>query len=116
MKCGLLGRKLGHSYSPQIHGMLGTYDYTLFEKEPEELEAFLRFGDFTGINVTIPYKKAVVPFCDVLTPLARELGSVNTLVRLGDGRLMGENTDAWGGWAWTAGAKRPWFWAAAARP
>ena len=53
MKCGLLGRKLGHSYSPQIHGMLGTYDYTLFEKEPEELEAFLRFGDFTGINVTI---------------------------------------------------------------
>ena len=56
MKCGLLGRKLGHSYSPQIHGFLGDYPYVLMEKEPEELEAFLRSGDFTRINVTIPYK------------------------------------------------------------
>ena len=96
MNCGLLGRKLGHSYSPAIHAMLGDYEYRLYEKEPEELEEFIRTADFQGLNVTIPYKKAVVPFCDVLTPLAAELGSVNTLVRLGDGRLMGENTDAWG--------------------
>ena len=96
MNCGLLGRKLGHSYSPAIHAMLGDYEYRLYEKEPEELEEFIRTADFQGLNVTIPYKKAVVPFCDLLTPLARELGSVNTLVRLGDGRLMGENTDAWG--------------------
>ena len=53
MKCGLLGRKLGHSYSPQIHGMLGDYSYTLFEKEPEQLASFLKDGDFAGINVTI---------------------------------------------------------------
>ena len=96
MKCGLLGRKLGHSYSPQIHGMLGTYDYTLFEKEPEELEAFLRFGDFTGINVTIPYKKDVIPFLDELSPVARRLGAVNTVVRRADGSLYGHNTDYFG--------------------
>ena len=54
MKCGLLGRKLGHSYSPQIHAHLGDYPYTLFEKEPEEIESFLKTEDFTGINVTVP--------------------------------------------------------------
>ncbi|MBQ4577917.1 MAG: shikimate kinase [Clostridia bacterium] len=96
MHCGLLGRKLGHSYSPAIHAMLADYEYKLYEKEPEELDAFLRTADFQGLNVTMPYKKAVVPYCDLLTPLAEELGSVNTLVRLGDGRLMGDNTDAWG--------------------
>ena len=64
MKCGLLGRKLGHSYSPQIHKMLGSYSYALFEKEPEELEAFLKNGEFSGINVTVPYKKAVLPYLD----------------------------------------------------
>ena len=96
MNCGLLGRKLGHSYSPAIHAMLADYTYRLYEKEPEELEDFVRTGDFQGLNVTIPYKKAVVPCCDLLTPLAQELGSVNTLVRLGDGRLLGDNTDAWG--------------------
>ena len=57
MKCGLLGRKLGHSYSPQIHSYLGDYSYELFEKEPEEIGAFLKDSDFTGINVTVPYKK-----------------------------------------------------------
>ena len=66
MKCGLLGRKLGHSYSPQIHGLLGEYSYELFEKEPEQLAAFLKDGDFTGINVTIPYKKDVIPYLDEL--------------------------------------------------
>ena len=57
MKCGVLGRKLGHSYSPQIHKHLGDYEFHIFEKEPEELADFLQNGDFSGTNVTIPYKK-----------------------------------------------------------
>ena len=73
MNCGLLGRKLGHSYSPRIHAHLGSYRYALFEKEPEELEAFLKNGDFTGLNVTIPYKKDVIPYLDELSPAAERL-------------------------------------------
>ena len=95
MKCGLLGRKLGHSYSPQIHAMLGKYTYTLFEKEPEEIETFLQNGDWTGINVTVPYKKAVIPYLDELTPIAGRLGAVNTIVRR-NGKLTGHNTDYFG--------------------
>ena len=93
IKCGLLGRSLSHSYSPQIHGMLGTYSYRLFEKEPEDLEFFLKEGDFTGINVTIPYKKDVIPYLDMLSPTAQKLGAVNTIIRQKDGRLYGHNTD-----------------------
>ena len=96
MKCGLLGRKLGHSYSPQIHSFLGSYSYTLFEKEPEELEDFLKHGDFTGINVTMPYKKDVIPYLDELSPTARKMGAVNTIVRRHDGTLFGHNTDYFG--------------------
>lgn len=96
MKCGLLGRKLGHSYSPQIHAYLGSYSYELFEKEPEDLENFLKSGDFSGINVTIPYKKDVIPFLDALSPTARKLGAVNTVVRRDDGTLFGHNTDYFG--------------------
>lgn len=96
MHCGLLGRKLGHSFSPQIHGLLADYDYQLYEVEPEGLENFVKNGCWDGLNVTIPYKKAVIPFCDLLDPIAQAIGSVNTLVRLGDGRLMGCNTDSWG--------------------
>ncbi len=96
MKCGLLGRKLGHSYSPQIHGLLGDYSYELFEKEPEELAAFLRDGDFSGINVTIPYKKDVIPYLDALSPAAQKIGSVNTIVRRADGTLFGHNSDYFG--------------------
>ena len=95
MKCGLLGRKLGHSYSPQIHSHLGDHPYALFEKEPEELEDFLKNGDFTGINVTIPYKKDVIPYLDELSPVARKMGAVNTIVRR-DGKLIGHNTDYFG--------------------
>ena len=95
MKCGLLGRKLGHSYSPQIHARLGDYSYELFEKEPEDLENFLKNGDFSGINVTVPYKKAVIPYLDELSPLAQKLGAVNTVVRRG-GKLIGHNTDYFG--------------------
>ena len=96
MKCGLLGRKLGHSYSPQIHGFLGSYTYSLFEKEPEDVEDFLRSGDFTGINVTMPYKKTVLPYLDELSPVARKMGCVNTIVRRNDGSLYGHNTDYFG--------------------
>ncbi len=95
MKCGLLGRKLGHSYSPQIHACLGSYSYVLFEKESEELGDFLKNGDFTGINVTMPYKKDVIPYCDALTDCATKLGAVNVLVRR-DGKLIGHNTDYFG--------------------
>ena len=95
MKCGLLGRKLGHSYSPQIHACLGCYSYELFEKEPEELGEFLRNGDFTGINVTMPYKKDVIPYCNELSDCAKKLGAVNVLVRR-NGKLIGHNTDYFG--------------------
>ncbi len=96
LKCGLLGRKLGHSYSPAIHSMLSDYSYELFEREPEQLEDFLLHGDWDGINVTIPYKKTVLPYCRELSPLAEEIGSVNTIVRRPDGSLFGDNTDAYG--------------------
>ena len=96
MECGLLGRKLGHSYSPQIHACLGDYSYTLFEKEPEEVADFLKNGDFTGLNVTIPYKKTVIPYLDELSPAAKKLGAVNTVVRREDGTLFGHNTDYFG--------------------
>ncbi len=96
MKCGLLGRHLKHSYSPQIHSMLGDYDYQLFEVEPENLEAFLKNKDFDGLNVTIPYKKAVLPYCASLSPQAKALGAVNTIVKNADGQLIGHNTDYFG--------------------
>ena len=96
MQCGLLGRKLGHSYSPAIHSMLADYSYELFEREPEEVGAFLRSGDWSGLNVTIPYKKTVLPYCAELSDTARAIGSVNTLVRRPDGSISGDNTDACG--------------------
>ena len=96
MKCGLLGGKLGHSYSPQIHSQLGDYSYELFEKKPEELEDFLKNGDFRGLNVTIPYKKDVIPYLDELSPRAKRIGAVNTIVRREDGSLIGHNTDYFG--------------------
>ena len=96
MKCGLLGRTLGHSYSPQIHSYLGNYPYDLFEKEPEDVENFLKNGDFTAINVTIPYKKDVMPYCAELTDCAKKMGAVNTIVRRKDGSLIGHNTDYFG--------------------
>lgn len=96
MICGLLGEKLGHSYSPEIHRHLGTYSYALFEKRPDELGDFLKNGNFTGLNVTIPYKKTVIPYCDELSPTAQRLGAVNTIVKGPDGRLIGHNTDNYG--------------------
>jgi Shikimate 5-dehydrogenase len=96
LRCGLLGEKLGHSYSPAIHALLGEYEYRLYEKAPDEVESFLRSGDFDGLNVTIPYKKTVLPLCADLSDEARAIGSVNTLFRRPDGTLFGDNTDAWG--------------------
>ena len=93
MKCGLLGAHLGHSQSPRLHAMLGSYSYELFEVAPENLNYFLRSGDFDALNVTIPYKRAVVPYCAALSDAARAIGSVNTLVRMPDGTLFGDNTD-----------------------
>lgn len=96
MICGLLGRKLSHSYSPQIHKNLGEYEYHIFEKEPEQLPDFLKTGDYSGLNVTIPYKKDVIPYLDHLTDRAKRIGAVNTIVRQEDGSLVGHNTDYFG--------------------
>ena len=71
MKCGLLGRKLGHSWSPRIHRDLGEYEYLLYEKEEAEIPALLLEGDWQGMNVTIPYKKTVLPFLSELSPWRR---------------------------------------------
>ena len=91
--CGLLGRKLGHSWSVPIHEALGCEGYRLIELEPEELAPFLRRADIGGLNVTIPYKRDVMPLCGELDPAAADIGSVNTLVRGADGVLRGYNTD-----------------------
>ena len=90
---GLLGQHLGHSYSPQIHQLLGGYDYDLCQVSPQDLGAFVQAGGYEGLNVTIPYKKAIIPYCGELSPLAERLGSVNTVLRLPDGTLLGGNTD-----------------------
>ena len=95
MKFGLLGRKLGHSYSPMIFDLMGGYRYELFEREPEDIENLLKNGDFDGINVTIPYKKEVLQYLDEIDPLARRLGAVNTIVKR-DGKLFGYNSDYFG--------------------
>ena len=95
MKFGLLGRKLGHSYSPMIFDLMGGYCYELYEREPEDIEDLLRNTDFDGINVTIPYKKEVLQYLDEIDPLALRLGAVNTIVRR-NGKLFGYNSDYYG--------------------
>ena len=86
---GLLGGRLVHSHSPMLHGLLADYEYRLYEKKPEELDGFLRSGDFDGLNVTIPYKQAVIPYLAEISPQARRIGSVNTIVRRQGGALYG---------------------------
>ena len=93
---GLLGEKLGHSFSPEIHSMLGNYKYRLFEVEKNELENFIKHGEWDGINVTIPYKKTVMSYLDEISENAQKIGSVNTVVRRSDGTLFGDNTDYYG--------------------
>ena len=95
-RCGLLGEKLGHSYSPAIHAELADYEYRLYEVAPEKLGEFLESGSFDGLNVTIPYKKAVIAYCAELSPIAQKLRSVNVLVKRPDGTLYGDNADAYG--------------------
>ena len=94
--CGLIGRKLGHSISPEIHAALGNPQYSLYELEPDELPVFLADERLKALNVTIPYKIDVIPLCASLDPLAEAIGSVNTLVRQEDGSWKGYNTDAYG--------------------
>ena len=93
---GLIGETLKHSWSVPIHHALGCEAYRLYELPPDALEPFLRQNEIGGLNVTIPYKKAVIPFCSSLDPYAEEIGSVNTLVPDGGGGLKGYNTDALG--------------------
>ncbi len=93
---GLIGRTLKHSYSVPIHRELGNAAYALYELEPGALGAFLARDDIGGLNVTIPYKRDVMAHCDALDVAAREIGSVNTVVRGADGAKTGYNTDAYG--------------------
>jgi len=93
---GLIGRTLGHSYSVPIHRALGNEAYALYPLEPEALGAFLTRADVAGLNVTIPYKRNVLPYCDRLDETAQQIGSVNTIIREPDGSLTGYNTDAYG--------------------
>lgn len=93
MEYGLIGEKLGHSYSQMIHARLADYRYELKEVAPERLDAFIEARNFRGLNVTIPYKQAVMKHCAELSPEAMEVGSVNTLIVRPDGSLFGHNTD-----------------------
>ena len=92
MEYGLIGEKLGHSYSPKIHPFFGEYDYQLYPMPPAQMEETLRARAFRGLNVTIPYKRAVLPFCDEISDTARQIGSAITLV-MRNGRLLAHNTD-----------------------
>ena len=92
MKFGLLGRTLGHSFSPRIHSALGNTNYELFEREPSQLQEFFANPELQGINITIPYKVNALEACDVVDPRAERIGCVNTMVRK-DGKWHGYNTD-----------------------
>ena len=94
-KYGLLGEKLGHSYSPEIHALLKGYEYKLYEVPNEDVGRFLNETDLSGMNVTIPYKKTVMDYCVSLSDIAKRMGAVNTLVKEKDG-WHGYNTDYYG--------------------
>ena len=92
MEYGLIGRKLGHSFSKTVHNLIGNYNYELKEIEPENLKDFMLKKDFKAINVTIPYKQEVIPFLAEIDPKAQKIGAVNTIVNK-NGKLLGYNTD-----------------------
>lgn len=92
MEYGLIGEHLPHSFSPEIHKRIGNYKYEIKELQPKELDSFLKKRDFKGINVTIPYKQAVIPYLDEIDSTAKAIGAVNTIVNRG-GKLYGYNTD-----------------------
>ena len=96
---GVLGERLGHSFALRVHALLGNDAFAVHEVPPEELGAFLARRAFRGLTVSMPYKKAVIPFCDALDPLAERIGSVNALLVEPDGSLKGYNTDYYG-FAW----------------
>ena len=95
MKTGLIGERLGHSFSREIHSLLGNTEYRNFEMPREELAGFMARRDFDGVNVTIPYKTDVIPLLDYVSDEAKAIGAVNTVVNR-DGRLYGYNTDFFG--------------------
>ena len=98
MKYGLIGEHLGHSFSKQIQTRIAEienvkdYDYQLVELDKEEFKEFMEKKDFKGINVTIPYKKDVIPYLDEMDESAKAIGAVNTIINV-DGKLKGYNTD-----------------------
>lgn len=96
MRCGLIGEKLGHSFSPQIHKELADYSYELFEMQESEVKGFLESDRYDCINVTIPYKKTVMPYLDEISDEARRIGAVNTVVKKKNGKKCGYNTDYYG--------------------
>ena len=93
---GLLGETLKHSHSPEIHGLMGDPNYKIFEVEKSKLRDFIKAREFDGLNVTIPYKRAVMPLLSNCSETARKTGSVNTIVKKDDGKLYGYNTDVFG--------------------
>jgi len=94
LKCGLLGEKLGHSFSPLLHKELGDYEYKLYEKSRAEALDFLKFGDYDVLNVTVPYKELAFNICDEHSPLCLELKNANIVVKdRSSGRLSGYNSD-----------------------
>ncbi len=95
MKCYLIAKKLGHSFSKLIHNELADYEYEHKELEENELDAFFAEKDFDGLNVTIPYKQTVMKYLDEISPEAERIGAVNTIVNRG-GKLIGHNTDYYG--------------------
>ncbi|MBQ7343626.1 MAG: shikimate dehydrogenase [Clostridia bacterium] len=92
MKYGLIGEKLGHSFSKEVHSMLSDYEYEIREIPRDELDSFMREADFKAINVTIPYKESVIPYLSYISEEAKKIGAVNTIVNRG-GKLYGYNTD-----------------------
>ena len=92
MRYGLIGAKLGYSYSKVIHEKLADYTYDLIPLNQEEFEEFMENRNFNAINVTIPYKKAVLPYLDEISKEAKAMGAVNAIVNR-DGKLYGYNTD-----------------------
>lgn len=94
-KCGILGEHLSHSFSPFIHSYLCDYSYDIYEVAPDDLESFMKNNDLDAWNVTIPYKKAVIPFLDYISTEAKVIGAVNLIIKK-NGKLYGYNTDYFG--------------------
>ena len=92
LRCGLVGERLSHSFSPEIHSHLADYSYKLFEMPEDKVGEFVRGGTYDAVNVTIPYKKTVMPYLDEISDEARRIGSVNTITNTKSGSLRGDNS------------------------